>query len=165
MEQLPLHPAVVHLPIALALLMPLLAGGLLLAWWRGALPRRAWLIGVAMQALLVVTGLASLRTGEAEEERVEAVVPESAIEAHEEAAEAFVFAGAAALLLTIAAAAVRNEKVARPLAGVATVATLAVLGLGYRTGEAGGRLVYQHDAGRAYVAAPAGAPPIAADED
>ena len=38
----PLHPAVVHLPIALAVLTPLLALLTLLACRRGVLPARAW---------------------------------------------------------------------------------------------------------------------------
>ena len=42
METLPLHPKIVHLPIALAVLMPLITAGLLIAWWRDMLPRRAW---------------------------------------------------------------------------------------------------------------------------
>jgi len=50
--QLPLHPLIVHLPLALALLVPLLAAGTLLAWWRGWLPgRRSWAVVVALQAL------------------------------------------------------------------------------------------------------------------
>ena len=34
MENLLFHPKVVHIPIALAGLMPLVAGGVLVAWWR-----------------------------------------------------------------------------------------------------------------------------------
>ena len=34
---MPVHPMLVHLPIALAVLMPLVSAGLLIAWWRGAL--------------------------------------------------------------------------------------------------------------------------------
>ena len=42
MDTLPLHPKIVHLPIALAVLMPLITAGLLIAWWRDMLPRRTW---------------------------------------------------------------------------------------------------------------------------
>jgi len=51
---MPLHPKIVHLPIALAALMPLLSILILGGWWRGHLPRRAWLLVAAFQALLVV---------------------------------------------------------------------------------------------------------------
>lgn len=156
MDSLPLHPKLVHLPIALAVLMPLLSAGLLLAWWRAWLPRRGWLVVVALQAVLVVSGVAALRTGETDEERVEARVAETAIEAHEEAAQLFVMGGAAVLLVGLAAVFLRREGAARGLAAAATAGTLAVLFLGYRTGEAGGRLVYQHGAASAYAVAGAG---------
>ncbi len=41
----------------------------------------------------------------------------------------------------------------------ACLGTLLVFGLGYRTGEAGGRLVYEHGAAQAY-AGPAGVSPV-----
>jgi uncharacterized membrane protein len=151
MDTLFFHPKIVHLPIALGVVMPLLAGGLLLAWWRDWLPARAWAISVALQALLVASGVAALQSGEAEEDRVERVVAERHIEEHEEAAEAFVAASGAvlgAMLLGLVAARTRAGK---PLAAAATVGTLVVLGLGYRTGQAGGALVYQHGAAAAYV--------------
>jgi hypothetical protein len=40
-----------------------------------------------------------------------------------------------------------------PTAAAATLGTLLVLGLGYRTGQAGGSLVYQHGAAQAYFGA------------
>lgn len=155
MDTLPLHPALVHLPIALGVIMPVVAGGLALAWWRGWLPARGWLIAVALQAALVATGVAALRTGGAEEERVERVVPEAAIEAHEEAAEGFVMGGGAVLAVMIAAAALGRRRVGVAVAGVAALGTVAVLGLGYQAGHAGGELVYRHGAASAY-GAPAG---------
>lgn len=151
MNQLPLHPLLVHLPIALAVLMPLVSAGLLVAWWKGVLPRRAWAVAVLLQGALVVSGLVALRTGEADEERIESVVAEAPIEAHEEAAQVFVAGSAAVLALGIAAAALRNERRAQAAAVVATMGTVLVLGLGYRTGEAGGRLVYEHGAASAYA--------------
>ena len=116
MDLNPLHPKLVHLPIALAVLMPLISIGLLAAWWRGVLPRRTWVIAAALQVLLVGSGLAALRTGEADEERVEAVVPEAALEAHEAAANTFVLASAAVLVLALLAVALPRERAARTLA-------------------------------------------------
>lgn len=165
MDTLPLHPKIVHLPIALAVLMPLITGGLLVAWWRDILPRRAWWGAVVLQAILLATGLVARSTGEADEERVEAVVGEAALEAHEEAADAFTAAAALALALTVAAGVVRREPAARGLAAAATVASVLVLGLGYRVGQAGGRLVYQHGAAAAFAGPPGSSPPPARGHD
>ncbi len=156
MNSLPLHPLVVHLPIALGVLMPLVSLGLLAAWWRQWLPKRAWTVVVALQALLVASGVVALRTGEADEERVEHVAGERNIERHEEAAQVFVGGSAGVLALALAAAAIRREKAALGLGLATALGTVAVLGLGYRTGHAGGQLVYQHGAAAAFTTASAG---------
>lgn len=150
MDTLLFHPKVVHIPMALGVLMPLIAGGLALAWWRRWLPERSWVVAVALQAVLLVSGVMALRSGEAEEERVERIVSESLIEAHEEAAKVFVLSSGAVLAMMLAAAVFSQKRIGLPLAAVATVGTLLVLGLGYRTGQAGGSLVYEHGAAQAY---------------
>lgn len=148
---LPLHPKLVHLPIALALLMPFLSAGLLFAWIKGLFPKRTWALVIGLQAVLLMSGIAALRTGEADEERVEKVTSEKLIKAHEEKAEVFVWGSGAVLLLTLAAGLLRQEKVAKGLAAAAVLGSVAVLGLGYRTGEAGGQLVYTHNAASAFT--------------
>jgi hypothetical protein len=169
MDALLFHPKVVHIPMALGVLMPLIAGGLALAWWRGWLPWRAWLVAVGLQAVLLASGVVALRTGEAEEDRVERIVSESLIEAHEEAAEVFVWGSGAVLAMMLAAAAFNQKRSGLPIAAVATLGTLVVLGLGYRTGQAGGSLVYEHGAAQAYTTSGAGdartAPPPRGDDD
>lgn len=153
MDTLLFHPKLVHVPMALGMLMPLIAGGVLLAWWRGWLPRRGWLFAIGLQAILVGSGVLALRSGEAEEDRVEQVVAESLIERHEEAAQAFVLGSAGVLALMVLAAALGSRRSALPLAAAATLGTLGVVGLGYRTGQAGGSLVYEHGAAQAYSSA------------
>ena len=150
MDTLFFHPKVVHIPIALGVLMPLVAGGVLLAWWRKWLPPRSWVLAVALQAVLLGSGIVALQTGEAEEERVERVVPEQAIEEHEEAAELFVWASGGVLAVMLLGGAFSSRRAGLPIATAATLGTLLVLGLGYRTGQAGGSLVYEHGAGQAY---------------
>ena len=152
MDQLLFHPKLVHLPMALAVLMPLVTGGVLFAWWRGWLDRRVWVLALLLQAALVGSGLVAINSGETEEERVEQVVPEEYIEAHEEAAEVFVWASAA-LLLLMAMPLVLPEGRARQAASLgALLGTLIVFGLGYNVGEGGGNLVYEHGAARVHVA-------------
>lgn len=168
MDTLFFHPKVVHIPIALGVLMPLLAGGVLLAWWRKWLPARSWVLVVALQAVLLGSGILALQTGEAEEERVERVVPEQAIEEHEEAAELFVWASGGVLAVMLLGGAFGSRRAGLPIAAAATLGTLLVLGLGYRTGQAGGSLVYEHGAAQAYsgsVAPGAGARTGSPDHD
>jgi uncharacterized membrane protein len=151
MDQFLFHPKVVHLPIALAILMPLVTGGVAFAWWRGWLDRRVWVIVLLLQAALVGSGLVAMNTGETEEERVEEIVPERYIEAHEEAAEAFLWASAIVLALMLLPLVLPQGRLRTAAAVGACLGTLLVFGLGYRTGEAGGRLVYEHGAAQAYA--------------
>lgn len=144
------HPQVVHVPMALGILMPLVAGGLLLAWWRNWLGRRGWFVAIALQAILLGSGIVAMRTGEVDEERVEQRVAETYIEQHEHAAEAFVWASGGVLAVMVLAASFGGRRRAGlSIAAAATLGTLAVLGLGYRTGKAGGSLVYEHGAAQA----------------
>lgn len=170
MDTLFFHPKVVHIPIALGALMPLVAGGLLVAWWRQWLPARSWLVVIALQAILLGSGIVALQTGESEEERVERVVPEQAIEEHEEAAEVFVWTSGAVLAILLLGLATAKRRSGLPLAALGTLGTLVVFGLGYQTGQAGGELVYRHGAASAYVSqgsqsAPAPGAPQAVDDD
>lgn len=154
MDALLFHPKLVHVPIALAVLMPLVAASLALAWWKTWLPRRVWWVAVALQAILVVSGIAALKSGEADEERVERVVPESLIEAHEARAHAFVIASATVLAAMAAAALLESNRAATRAAALSAFGALVVCQLGYSTGQAGGELVYKHGAAQAYTAAP-----------
>ena len=157
MDALLFHPKLVHVPMALGVLMPLIATGLLVSWWRKWLPARGWVLAIALQAALVGSGVVALQTGEAEEDRVERVVSENFIEEHEEAAEAFVWASGGVLVVMLLALALSRRRVGLTVAVAATLGTLVVFGLGYRTGQAGGALVYQHGAAQAFVNAGVGA--------
>jgi uncharacterized membrane protein len=155
----PLHPLVVHLPLALAILLPLLTAGALLAWWKGWLPgRRSWAVIVALQALLTASAWAALQTGQAEGERVEATVGEGVLEAHEEAAEIFLGTSAGVLVLALLAALIPGQRVPRLVATLALAGMVAATVLAVRVGEAGGDLVFRHGAASAYASPPAHPP-------
>jgi uncharacterized membrane protein len=147
---LPLHPALVHIPLGLAAVIPLVALAITFAQWRRGLSRRAWSLVVGMQAFLLAGGLIAQRTGGADEERVESVVAESAIEQHEEAAEVFLV-GIGATLALAALVLVVPARAARYGALAASLAAIGVAGLGIRVGHAGGRLVYQEGAAAAWT--------------
>jgi uncharacterized membrane protein len=151
MGTLPLHPAIVHLPLGLALLMPLIAAVATWALWTGRITPRSWILVAALQVLLVGAGVVALRTGSAEEDRVERVVQEAAIERHEEAAEQFVWASGAVLVVLAVVPWIRRPGIARAVAVAGTLTTVVVTGLALRAGHAGGQLVYVHGAAAAYT--------------
>ncbi|MDP2389347.1 MAG: hypothetical protein Q8N52_03380, partial [Acidobacteriota bacterium] len=99
MNSLPLHPAIVHFPLGVAMLMPFIAAGFAWALWTRRAGRSAWIAVVVLQAALLGSSLVAINTGANDEERVERVVQESAIETHEEAAEQFAWASGVTLLL------------------------------------------------------------------
>lgn len=151
MGSVPLHPALVHIPLGLAIAIPLVAFGIMLTTWRSGFSKKAWTLVVGLQAVLLLGGIVAQRTGSAEEDKVEHVVAEGAIEAHEEAAEGFLVGAGVALLLS-GLVLVAPARLARAGTVTAAVATLAVAGLGVRVGHAGGELVYRHGAASAYTA-------------
>ena len=160
MGSLPLHPALVHLTLGLAILMPLFALGLALAARRHDLGRSPWLALLALQALLAVSAVVALKTGQRDEDLAEKVAPKGAIHAHEEAAEGFLVS-TFVVLAVAAAGAFLPGRLALPVRGLALAGTVVVAGLGLRAGHMGGQLVYVHGAASAHVqnAAPAGAVP------
>lgn len=147
----PLHPAVVHFPVALAVLLPIFALGALWAIRNGVRPARAWAIPVALAAALVASAWVALETGEAEEDRVEAVVGEAVLHAHEEAGERFLVLSG--LVLIVAAVGLVGGTLGSAGRLLATAGSLVVLVVGLAVGKAGGELVYRHGAAEPYVTA------------
>lgn len=167
----PLHPAIVHFPIALVILLPFFAIGALWAIRRGSPSRKTWAIPVAVAAMLTLSAFVALRTGQTEGERVEKVVPESVVETHEEAAESFLVLSG--VLLLVAGVGLAGGVVGRSARLVATAGAIALTAVGFQVGRAGGELVYRHGAANAYASAtggaekvsPAAARPVQQDRD
>lgn len=157
----PLHPAIVHFPIVLAVLAPLLAAAAFWAIRSGRLPRRSWVGVVILQAVLVGTAWMATETGEHEEDRVERVVAERHIDAHEEAAEQFL--ALALLVVPVAAAGLLAGTIGTVGRGLTIALSLAALIAAGVTGHTGGELVYRHGAAMAYAqpeSGRTGSPPV-----
>ena len=150
----PLHPAVVHFPVVLMILLPLFALGAQWAIRRGSRPRMAWALPLALSAALAASALAAVRTGEAQEEKVEDVVGERALHVHEEAAERF--QTLAGVLLLVAATGLAGGRVGTAGRWLTVAGSVGVALAGVQVGSSGGELVYEHGAASAYGGA--GAP-------
>lgn len=151
MTSLPLHPAIVHLPLGLAFVMPALAIGFAWALWTRRVGLWGWVPIVVLQAVLLGAGLVAMNTGEREEDRVERIVPGAALEQHEEAATQFVWATGVTLILAAFVVVFRRPPLARALSVVTVAGTMVVTAAAVRVGHAGGRLVYVHNAATAYA--------------
>lgn len=145
----PLHPAIIHFPIVLAVLAPLLAAAAAWAIHSKRLPRRSWLGIVIFQIVLVGAAWVAIETGEREEDRVERVVSERAIEDHEEAGERFQVL--AALVLPLAAAGMLAGGIGTINRALTIALSLVALIAAGIAGHSGGELVYRHGAAAAYT--------------
>jgi uncharacterized membrane protein len=139
---------VVHFPLVLAVATPLIAIISVLRIRRGANAARAWSVVLALTALLAVSSFLAVRSGEAEEDKVEDVVGKNALHTHEESGERF-------LIFTIALFVITATGLARGSAGkvarsIGAAGSIAVLMAAVKVGEAGGELVYVHGAASAY---------------
>ena len=105
MEISPFTPKMVHIPLALAMILPLLNLAIVCSWWKKKwLSRRVWLISACLHAVMTLSAFVAMQTGETEEHIAERVVSEHEIKRHEEAAELFLWASVGALLLALVAA-------------------------------------------------------------
>ena len=146
---LPLHPSIIHFPVALGVVGALAAVVYLFV-------RREWLRWFApvLLTIALLGSVAAYFSGQSAEDAAEALkVPEAAIEEHEESALwAMGLLGLAALLSWATHARRRGEWVSAVIAAVAAAAVL-------RTGHLGGVLVFIHGAGHVKPAAASGAVP------
>lgn len=140
-----LHPAVVHVPVGLALVLPLFVAGLALARWRKWLRPRSWVVVVALQVLILGGALLAEQTGEALEDHGERIAGEQAVEAHEEVAEAFTVAAGVSLLLFASVLFVGARRPSAVLLLTSLGASLLVALLAARAGQLGGEITHGRD--------------------
>lgn len=124
MFDLPFHPIVVHIPLALSALMPILIGVVLWGQKKEWFSPKTWLLLVFLQTLVVGTGYIAMQLGERDGEKVERVVAESFIEAHEEWAEIFVWTDAGLLVLMVVPVVIKRARFAKPLSLAGAVLAL-----------------------------------------
>ena len=163
MAGVPLHPMIVHFPMVLVILLPVFVLGALWTLRRGAPRVRTWSLPLAFAAALFASAFLAVNTGDREEDRVEAVVAEQALHAHEEAGERFLWLSGA--LLVIVAAGLVPGSVGRGARLAAAAGAVALVFAGVQVGKAGGELVYVHGAASAYADGGAAASHALEDDD
>lgn len=154
----PFHPAIVHFPIALSFVLPILILFFALMIRLNKMSSTAWVVVIGLQVLTTATGYIALDSGEKEEPVVEKVLEKKFIQQHEETAEIFVGTTVLALVLSVGAFFLRKElqfAVQLAIFFVSLVSCYFVAS----TASLGGKLVYDHGAGRAYVKEPILGPP------
>lgn len=142
----PLHPAVVHFPVALLLLAaPLSVAAIFL-------PRLAWLTA-AMLFVGAIGAVAAVQTGE-REKRDEIAVPagegREVLRRHEHAGEAARNSALASALLAFATGVFRERSLRRSAFAMACATAIAASFSAWKSAEAGhtgGILVYHHGVG------------------
>jgi uncharacterized membrane protein len=148
MFDLPLHPIVVHFPIVLGTLLPLLA--ILLVWaikkWQWT--PKVWALVSAVALVYTLSATGAVLLGEEDEEKVEKVVSEEVIEAHEEAGELIPWIAGTLFLVSLGGFTVRYSKQAKVAMIVLSLVAVAPL---INAGHTGGELVYEHGAAVAHL--------------
>lgn len=153
---LPLHPMVVHIPLALAIIAPFIMAIISWAVVRGKWRPSTWWMVVLLQGTIFVSALIATQLGERDEELVETVVAEQVIEIHEEWGQKM--AWSSGFLLAAAILPLFFKKRALPFALV-TILSLVSLFLALKTGHSGGELVYRHAAATVFSGNGASPPP------
>jgi uncharacterized membrane protein len=150
MMNIPIHPQIVHFPLALTFILPILILIFALMIKTHKMAPQTWLIIIGLQLATTVSGYISMETGENEEDQVEKIVTKKFIQEHEERAEVFV--GVTVLALVVSVASFFLIKEVQFYAHVLVVVISVISGFfAYRTGKSGGELVYHHGAASVYL--------------
>lgn len=145
----PLHPAIVHFPIVLMMLLPLAAAAALWAIHRGWSPLRAWALPVGFAAALTLSAWVATETGETDEDRAEQVVGEQTLDTHKDLANRFLYLSGG--VLVVMALGLLGGTAGRSARALASVAATALILAGFQVGHSGGRIVYGDGAAKGLV--------------
>ena len=145
MESLPLHPAIVHLPIGIALMLPIL--NILFFWLfkTGKAKREASMILIIMHLGLATTSFLAMQLGEIEEEKIEHQIDHNALENHEHKGEFYAQATIALALVSVLLVFTRGRRFEQVL-GLLFIGQIILIFFTYQVGHSGAQLVYKHDA-------------------
>lgn len=146
----PFHPVIVHIPLVISLIMPILVLIFAVMIKLNKLSPRGWLVIIGFQLMTTISGYVALESGEIEEDIVEKIVDKKYINEHENAAEIYVGSTVLVLVFCIAVFFI-SEKLQLKMQILIALLAIASSALGYRAGKYGGELVYKYGAASAYL--------------
>lgn len=146
---LPLHPFMAHIPLVLALCLPIVIISSIVFIMKKKISPRFWWVPVIMQISIVVFSYIALETGEDQEDTVLQFVAKPFVQQHENAAE--IFSGLGVILLGLMAVVLFvGESLARNLRFLTAVLSFIPLAAGLYAGRLGGAIAYTHGGAEAY---------------
>ena len=147
MFDLPFHPIVVHFPIALGVLVPVMGMFLIWAMSSKRANAKSWGIMVFITALYLASAVGAVKTGELDEHNAEELIGRSLVHDHEEAGEKVPWAAGILFVSCLVTYAISRNKLSWTHKLVTLLAIAGLYPLLY-AGETGGKLVYEQGAAR-----------------
>ena len=151
METLPLHPGLVHLPLGIVFILPILSLLFLFFLKKTFLNRNAFIFLVILHGLLCATSFVAMETGEDEEDKVEKIVEEYHIEEHEQKAEDFLISTIVVFIFTLIIYFIPNINFFIGGSLFLLILQFALIFMAYEVGHTGGELVYKYKAADSYI--------------
>ncbi len=146
----PWHPALVHFPVVLSLLVPPVILLIAIGIRAKLFPKTVWWVAVAFQSITFTSGIVAFQTGEDDERRMITNVPIALVHEHEEKASVFLWISGIGLATGIAGALLTGTARTVFLVLSLVLHTAGVVPV-IQAGKTGGQLVYVHGAADVYV--------------
>ena len=150
MLETPLHSALVHVPLGLTVLAPIILTGLFL-YRKAEMAKKTWIFIILTQFIGAESAILAKEYAEQDEHIVESAISEQIIEEDEERAETFTSALIATLAISILAFFIKKENYSFYFFSLTLFFQILVVGLGHQVGSSGGELVYKYGATKTFI--------------